>query len=96
LAGHRHTFCQKQQSGFWLAVWATPQGIERGGQPTSVGGTGQPNKPINANWQAGFLLGLVVAREIFKIAACRCSPCQSRYRRSLAAIGKVLSGNLNK
>jgi len=42
-----------------LAVWATPQGIGRSRQPASVGGTGQPNKPINANWQAGFLLGLV-------------------------------------
>jgi len=37
----------------------TPQGIGRGGQPSSVGSTGQPNKPINANWQAEFLLELV-------------------------------------
>jgi len=37
----------------------TPQGIGGGRQPTSVGSTGQPNKPINANWQAAFLLGLV-------------------------------------
>jgi len=34
----------------------TPQGIGRGGQPSSVGSKGQPNKPINANWQAAFLL----------------------------------------
>jgi len=33
----------------------TPQGIERNGQPISIGGAGQPNKPINANWQAAFL-----------------------------------------
>jgi len=32
----------------------TPQGIGRGGQPSSVGSKGQPNKPINANWQAAF------------------------------------------
>jgi len=32
----------------------TPQGIGCGGQPISVGGAGQPNKPINANWQAAF------------------------------------------
>jgi len=36
----------------------TPQGIGCGGQPTSIGGAGQPNKPINANWQAAFLLEL--------------------------------------
>jgi len=35
----------------------TPQGIGRGGQPSLVGSKGQPNKPINANWQAAFLLG---------------------------------------
>jgi len=34
----------------------TPQGIGRGGQRPSVGNAGQPNKPINANWQAAFLL----------------------------------------
>jgi len=34
----------------------TPQGIGRGGQPSLVGSKGQPNKPINANWQAAFLL----------------------------------------
>jgi len=41
-----------------LAVWATPQGSGRGRQRSSIGGKGQPNKPINANWQAGFLLKL--------------------------------------
>jgi len=41
---------------------ATSQGIGRGRQPTSVGGIGQPNKPINANWQARFLLSLVDLR----------------------------------
>jgi len=34
----------------------TPQGIGRGGQPSLVGSKGQPNKPINVNWQAAFLL----------------------------------------
>jgi len=31
----------------------TLQGIGRGRQPASIGDAGQPNKPINANWQAG-------------------------------------------
>jgi len=38
---------------------ATSQGSGRGRQRSSIGGKGQPNKPINANWQAGFLLSLV-------------------------------------
>jgi len=42
-----------------LAVWATPQGIGSGRQRPSIGNAGQPNKPINANWQAAFLLSLV-------------------------------------
>jgi len=44
------------------AVWSAPQGIGRGGQRPSIGGTGQPNKPINANWQARFLLSLLGLR----------------------------------
>jgi len=49
-----------------LVVWATLQGIGRGGQPTSIGGAGQPNKPINANWQARFLLSLAGPAEFTK------------------------------
>jgi len=37
----------------------TPQGIGRSRQRPSIGNAGQPNKPINANWQAAFLLNLV-------------------------------------
>jgi len=44
----------------------TPQGIGCGGQPSLVGGAGQPNKPINANWQAAFLLSLVGPAEFTK------------------------------
>jgi len=32
----------------------TSQGIGCGEQPSLVGNAGQPNKPINANWQAAF------------------------------------------
>jgi len=42
----------------------TPQGIGRGGQRPSSGGAGQPNKPINANWQAAFLLGFAGPAEV--------------------------------
>jgi len=45
----------------------TPQGIGRGGQPASIGGTGQPNKPINANWQAAFLLGFAGPAEFSEL-----------------------------
>jgi len=43
-----------------------PQGIRRSRQRSSVGGTGQPNKPINANWQAGFLLSWLLPAEFTK------------------------------
>jgi len=43
----------------WLVIWATPQGIGRSRQPASIGSPGQPNKPINANWQEAFYWGSV-------------------------------------
>jgi len=38
---------------------ATSRGSGRGGQRPSIGSKGQPNKPINVNWQAAFFLSLV-------------------------------------
>jgi len=45
----------------------TPQGIGCGEQRPSIGGAGQPNKPINANWQAAFLLGLAGPAEFSEL-----------------------------
>jgi len=55
-AGHlRAIGIRSIKTGNRVGGLVTPQGIGRGGQPISIGNAGQPNKPINANWQAAFL-----------------------------------------
>jgi len=61
------------------------QGIGRGRKRPSIGNARQPNKPINANWQAAFLLIWSSLRS-FQNCGIRCAPCQSRYRQALACL----------
>jgi len=59
-AGHlRAIGIQFIKTGNRVGGLVTPQGIGCSRQPTSVGNAGQPNKPINANWQEVFLLSLL-------------------------------------
>jgi len=51
-------------------------------------GVGAPNKPINANWQAGFYWSWLSLRN-FQNSGIRRAPCQSRYRRSLGCCRRV-------
>jgi len=81
-----------------LAGWAMSQGVGRGRQRPLIGGTGQPNKPINANWQAAFLLGLagpaeftnsqfVVARLANRVIGGALGCCRRSWKRERAGFG---------